>query len=226
VTSGDAIDERPAWSPDGSTIAFVSSRGTSRAIWRVAADGSDMRKVVDAQVIDVVTWSPDGSELAYSAPAGKAPAIFRVAVRGGDPLRVATPRGATSPNWSKARNQIAYVDTAPPESDQGARAVLGIVTPDGHVVPIHAPDSDGLQVANGQVAWSPDGRFIAAMSTPGQRPSEIFLIQPDATASPRVVITVKSSQQGRGLDWWPDQSKLIIGLSERTADIVLFDQAS
>ena len=81
-------------------------------------------------------------------------------------------------------------------------------------------------VANGQVAWSPDGRFIAAMSTPGQRPSEIFLIQPDATASPRVVITVKSSQQGRGLDWWPDQSKLIIGLSERTADIVLFDQGS
>jgi hypothetical protein len=33
-----------------------------------------------------------------------------------------------------------------------------------------------------------------------------------------------SNQRTRGLAWTPDQSHVIVGLSDRTSDIVLFDQ--
>ena len=79
MTTGDTVDEHPAWSPDSSTIAFVSSRGTARAIWLVAPDGSGLRKVIDAQVIDQLTWSPDGSEVAYCRAGRHAPVDFQSA---------------------------------------------------------------------------------------------------------------------------------------------------
>jgi Tol biopolymer transport system component len=222
VTVGDTVDEHPAWSPDSSTIAFVSSRGTARAIWVVAPDGSGLRKVIDAQVIDQLTWSPDGSEVAYSAPAGTAPAIFRVRASGGQPLRIATPEGATSPSWS-VRNQIAFVSNAPSVRGAGSHAVLGIVTPDGHAVPITAWPEES-RIANGWVCWSQDGRFIAALSNPGNTSSRLWVFRPDSGAPARQAAQFTTNQRTRGVAWLPDQSHVIVGLSDRTSDIVLFDQ--
>jgi TolB protein len=221
VTTGDTVDEHPAWSPDSSTIAFVSSRGTARAIWLVAPDGSGLRKLIDAQVIDQLTWSPDGSEVAYAAPKGKEPSIFRVRVSGGQPVRLPTPEGATSPSWS-VRNQIAFVSNAP-DRGTGSHAVLGIVTPDGHAVPITAWGED-KRIANGWVCWSQDGRSIAALSNPGNQASRLWVFRPDSGAPARQPAQFTSNQRTRGLAWTPDQSHVIVGLSDRTSDIVLFDQ--
>jgi TolB protein len=222
VTTGDSVDEHPAWSPDSSTIAFVSSRGTARAIWMVAPDGGGLRKVTDAQVIDQLTWSPDGNEVAYSAPAGSAPAIFRVRVSGGQPVRIVTPEGATSPSWS-IHNQIAYVSNSPSNSGAGSHAVLGIVTPDGHAVPTAAWPEDS-RIANGWVCWSKDGRSIVALSNPGNRASRVWVFRPDSGAPARQAAQFTTNQRARGVAWMPDQSHIIVGLSDRTSDIVLFDQ--
>jgi Tol biopolymer transport system component len=222
VTSGDAVDEHPAWSPDGSTIAFVSSRGAARAIWIVAPDGSGMRKIVEAEVIDQLTWSPDGSEVAYSAPAGGTPAIFRLRLSGGPAVRVQTPEGATSPSWSKVRNEIAFVSNAPPTGSGGSRAVLGVVTPDGHAVPVAWPED--ARISNGWVCWSPDGHLIAVLSNPGTAASRLWVAGIDDRSPPREIARFAIDQRTRGLAWMPDQSAVIVGTTERTSDIVLFDQ--
>ena len=52
LTSGSAIDDRPAFSPDGKSIAFVSDRGGARGVWTVSADGGSVRLVGKAQVLD------------------------------------------------------------------------------------------------------------------------------------------------------------------------------
>ena len=222
VTTGDSVDEHPAWSPDSSTIAFVSSRGTARAIWLVAPDGSGLRKIIDAQVIDQLTWSPDGSEVAYSAPAGSAPAIFRVRVSGGQPVRLPTPEGATSPSWS-VRNQIAFVSNAPRSSAACRTPSLASSRQTAIAVPITAWPEES-RIANGWVCWSQDGRSVAALSNPGNRASRLWVFRPDSRTPAWQAAQFTSNQRSRGLAWTPDQSHVIVGLSDRTSDIVLFDQ--
>ncbi|MEO6210985.1 MAG: hypothetical protein ABIQ10_12745, partial [Gemmatimonadaceae bacterium] len=45
VTSGEFHDDLPAWSPNGTTIAFTSDRAPA-GIWVVNADGSELRSLV------------------------------------------------------------------------------------------------------------------------------------------------------------------------------------
>jgi hypothetical protein len=63
LTNNPTSDGLPIWSPDGGWIAFRSDRGGSWAIYAMRADGSDVRKVVDAHVLSVwffekIAWRP------------------------------------------------------------------------------------------------------------------------------------------------------------------------
>jgi LysM repeat protein len=54
LTSNGANDGLPTWSPDGNTIAFVSDRDGTWAIWAMNPDGSNQRKLFN------MGGSPDG----------------------------------------------------------------------------------------------------------------------------------------------------------------------
>jgi Tol biopolymer transport system component len=63
LTSNPASDGLPVWSPDGQWIAFRSDRGGNWAIYVARADGSAVRKVVDAAVLpfwlfEKMDWRP------------------------------------------------------------------------------------------------------------------------------------------------------------------------
>jgi Tol biopolymer transport system component len=62
VTDGDVIDQRPSISPDGASLAFVSSRGLG--IWLVPVDGSAApRQVCGDTFLYRPWWSPGGDAL-------------------------------------------------------------------------------------------------------------------------------------------------------------------
>ena len=76
ITGGDYDDAQPAWSPDGTKVAFASNRSADpdrnydNNIWTVAADNTDK----GAHLTQVTTnpgedhdpaWSPDGKWIAY-----------------------------------------------------------------------------------------------------------------------------------------------------------------
>jgi Tol biopolymer transport system component/imidazolonepropionase-like amidohydrolase len=64
-SSGPALNFHPAYSPDGSRIAFASDRNGQLAIWTIAADGSDPRVLhADPNVRFIQpTWAPDGKSI-------------------------------------------------------------------------------------------------------------------------------------------------------------------
>ena len=64
LTTGNA-DTSPAWSPDGSRIAFVRDG----QIHLLATDGGEPEQVTDLPLgAGAPVWSPDGARLAFTAP--------------------------------------------------------------------------------------------------------------------------------------------------------------
>ena len=65
-----AVESAPAFSPDGTKFAFVSSRGRALEVWVAGIDGVTPRRVTslgDATVIYTPSWSADGASVVYSA---------------------------------------------------------------------------------------------------------------------------------------------------------------
>lgn len=60
------------WSPDGTTIAFLSQRAGWNDLWLMSADGSHQRQLTNLGDIGEFAWSPDGSRLACTVNKGGA----------------------------------------------------------------------------------------------------------------------------------------------------------
>jgi TolB protein len=67
LTNDPAFDGWPAWSPDGSRIAFASNRTDTYQIWVMNADGSGAERAVESPVTDVrPQFLPDGSGIVFN----------------------------------------------------------------------------------------------------------------------------------------------------------------
>ena len=68
LTNYQGMNRRPVWSPDETSLAFISDRGGRRAVYTVPVDGiatpEPLLKLPDEDV-DEVLWSPDGGWLIY-----------------------------------------------------------------------------------------------------------------------------------------------------------------
>src|SRR3954454_3882479 len=63
-TNGPGSDRQPRWSPDGKTLAFISTREGGAQVWVLPIGGGDARKVSSlADGASDPLWLPDGSAL-------------------------------------------------------------------------------------------------------------------------------------------------------------------
>jgi TolB protein len=157
----------PAWSPDGSLIAFVSKRDGVSHVYVMDADGSGVRRLTDARAEDGgPTWSPDGRRIAFAREG----ALFVVASAGGPARRLgrAFAGRVDGPAWSPDGNSIAF-DYRP---DGSSFQEIWVVDADGR----HPRRLTRLRALSGLPSWSPDGRRLAFQSNLRGGHSEIYSI--------------------------------------------------
>jgi Tol biopolymer transport system component len=104
----------PAWTPDGSRIAFAvyDENRSTISIGVMNPDGTGRRKLIDLREgrgTGGLTWSPDGSRLAFHSVRGAGQFQIYVVSADGSGLRQLTQSGGASPTWSPDGSRIAFV---------------------------------------------------------------------------------------------------------------------
>jgi Tol biopolymer transport system component len=145
-----------AFSPDGKWVTYVAiPEGT---LWRSRANGSDrlqLTSVPDRCALPV--WSPDGKQIAYvSMPQGQSWKLYLVPAAGGTPHEVVSESGGQmDANWSADGSRLMFGDFRQAAGGISIR-ILDLKTHQMETV----SGSQGLFSPR----WSPDGRYIAALS--------------------------------------------------------------
>ena len=61
-------DSSPVWSPDGKTIAFLSSRSGEAHVYLLALEGGEAQRLTKLSTgADLMKWSPDGKTIAFTS---------------------------------------------------------------------------------------------------------------------------------------------------------------
>ena len=110
LTDDSASDQSPAWSPDGTRIAFHSYRDGDWDIFLMNADGSNQRRLTNHRASDTFpAWSPDGTQIAFHSQRTGNWDIFLMNADGSNRRRL-TDNSASDedPAWSPDGTQIAF----------------------------------------------------------------------------------------------------------------------
>lgn len=109
LTSGPADDYDPAYSPDGRTLAFVSTRdGGTPKLFAMDAGGGEARLLADLPgPVRRPMWAPDGSRLAVQVSEGGEDVIYLVSADGMGSGRLGT---GSLPAWFSDGERVAYAE--------------------------------------------------------------------------------------------------------------------
>ena len=200
LTHNRPLDHVPAWSPDGTRIAYVSEPRrpnyyirVSTRLYTKAADGSEKRDVIPSLggvTLSPPEWSPDGQRLSFVVEEEgeeypRSRFLYTVALDGYQLQRIS--EAITSPSWSPSGGQLAF------GRNDGQVDAIYTVKPDG-TDERKLVDAPGLQ----QVSWSPDGNEILFVA------ESAYVVRPDGNG-----LTNVYSGAGRAA-WSPDGSRIAI----------------
>jgi Tol biopolymer transport system component len=161
LTNNDAVDDMPAWSADGTALAFTSDLREKDyfEIYTMNADGSEIQRLTDSQWDDnSPSFSPDGGKIVFASDRS---GIFQIFVMNSDGSEQ-TPL-----------TEDSYISGQPEWSPDGTKIVYSSNQDSGFALDIYVMDSDGsdktrITSADGHdfaPAWSPDGKQVVFTST-------------------------------------------------------------
>lgn len=154
LTTG-AWDENPAWSPDGTRIAFDTDRSTTNArrVFVMNADGTGLVSLTSDQWDNGrPAWSPDGTMIAFSSQQDNAAyGLYIMESDGRNITCLFSGQWEDHPTWSPDGSKIAFQRMNPDD----------IHTVDLDKGTVRALTTTGME---SEPAWCPDGSRIAFAS--------------------------------------------------------------
>lgn len=200
-------DITPAWSPDGTRVAFARSAPFS-GLWTMNPDGSGLAAIPNTAGGTFPTWSPTGDRLAFARHDGNDTELFVIGADGTGLTQITNNRvDDWAPSWSPKGNEIAFTRTAP----GGDGSALFAVRPDGsaqrQITPYGTWDS--------YPDYSPDGKWIAfARFLPAQG-NRIFKVRADGSQTTQLTFnSVNDSQPA----WSPEGDRIVFSRGGEEAD--------
>jgi Tol biopolymer transport system component/CxxC motif-containing protein (DUF1111 family) len=198
----------PAYSPDGSKIAFSASGN----IWVVNNDGTNPNAISLEGTDFQPTWSPDGTKIAFSSARTGVPQIFTM-----------TPIGTEVTNISNEPNGNDRMPTYSPDGTKIAfQRTPNDINPVGKIWTMNSNGSMQMQITLGvgndeRPTYSPDGMTIA-FSTNRDGNYEIYKTPAIGGLATRLTNNAASD---RNPTWAPDNSAIAFG-SDRNAGLKIW----
>ena len=162
ITADGSSSVRPAWSPDGTHIAFQTSEANAYHVYTMAADGSDRQLITRGNNDDRhPTWSPDGKTLAVDTGTELKREIALIDLSSGARTVVTNLGGfASFPTWSPDSARLSFFVYQNGALDlwtinrDGTRALQMTQT-------LASENKSQCTFACHGAAWSPDGTRLA-----------------------------------------------------------------
>jgi Tol biopolymer transport system component len=213
----DRCNEAPRWSPDGSQIAFTTSRGPIEPVdvgWEafvMDADGGDPHTVSNLETNDWIHgWTPDGRVTFHALMPGGGVVTYRVDPDGTGLEPFFDVDGDREPYWSPDGSRIAFV------SERDGNGEIYVMDANGTGATNltgHPGADDFYPLLRHRDPWSPDGTRIAFSSDrTGDR--DVFVMRSDGTG----LVNVTASAGTDVFNGWSSDGMRIAFSSRRTGD--------
>lgn len=206
MTASYANASSPRWSPDGTTLAFIGTRGddddAKSQVWLLNRLGGEAQQYTNVeQGVDGFSWSPDGKQMLLSITDKEADDKSEEGEEGDNKAKKDKPKPWVIDRLQFKRDYVGYLDRK--------RSHLYLFDGKNDPVQITSGDYD-----DGDPQWSPDGTKIAFVSKRDGDPdsnnnSDIWVVAADAEAKEHPLTQVTTNKgSDHSPTWSPDSKKL------------------
>jgi len=225
LTDDPAYDGMPAWSPDGTQIAFVSARSGAAQVYRMDADGGNVRQLTTDLQNDQPVWLPDGQQIAVRTTDGQGLWWWRVVdlitYQVVDLTEASYDFYFQKQAWSPTAPEIAFMSLAEQAGRNDGSSQIHVKAIDGSY---ERALTDNVW-ANVNPVWSPDGERLAFLSEMHGEYNIFALYVMDADGGNVHQISEPIFTESAVISWSPDGKQIAIG-DVFLGKILLFDVIS